>query len=107
MSQPQQIPGQPTNEQPPQNGTVYLIFSILATILCCLPLGIPAIVYAAQIDGKLRAGDIIGATQSAKLAKIWTIVAAASGLLFIILYVLFVFVFAGSMASAILNSQSQ
>lgn len=28
----------------------YLIESILVTLLCCLPLGIPAIVFAAQVN---------------------------------------------------------
>lgn len=32
----------------------YLVFAILATILCCLPAGIPAIVYAAQVNGNCR-----------------------------------------------------
>ena len=32
----------------------YLVFAILSTVLCCLPAGIPAIVYAAQINGKLQ-----------------------------------------------------
>ena len=34
----------------------YLVFAILATVFCCLPTGIPAIVYAAQVNGKLQAG---------------------------------------------------
>ena len=37
--------GQP---QKPINGTTYLIFAIISTLLCCLPLGIVAIVYACQ-----------------------------------------------------------
>src|ERR1700685_693933 len=38
----------------------YLVFAILSTVLCCLPAGIPAIVYAAQVNGRLQAGDIAG-----------------------------------------------
>ena len=47
----------------PPGATVpnYLVFAILATVFCCLPAGIPAIVFAAQVNGKLQAGDLAGA----------------------------------------------
>src|ERR1044071_2155229 len=60
--------------QPPQQGPVvesYLVPSILVTVLCCLPFGIPAIIYAAQVQEKLQRGDIAGAQQSSKNAKTW------------------------------------
>ena len=55
----------------PPGATVpnYLVFAILATIFCCLPTGIPAIVYAAQVNGKLQAGDFAGAQAASKSAK--------------------------------------
>ncbi len=36
----------------PPGATVpnYLVFAILTTVFCCLPTGIPAIVYAAQVN---------------------------------------------------------
>src|SRR5215510_14301811 len=49
----------------------YLVFAILTTVLCCLPAGIPAIIYAAQVNGKLQAGDYVGAQQASKNAKTW------------------------------------
>ena len=49
----------------------YLVFAILSTVLCCLPAGIPAIVYAAQVNGKLQLGDIAGAQAASKNAKMW------------------------------------
>src|ERR1700684_2406129 len=49
----------------------YLVFALLATIFCCIPAGIPAIVYAAQVNGKLQAGDIAGAQAASKNAKMW------------------------------------
>src|SRR6478752_9603334 len=39
----------------------YLWQSIVVTFFCCLPLGIPAIVYAAKVDGLKASGDIQGA----------------------------------------------
>jgi hypothetical protein len=58
----------------------YLVFAILATILCCLPAGIPAIVYAAQVNGKLQAGDIAGAQAASNNAKMWCWISAGAGL---------------------------
>ena len=57
----------------------YLVFAILATVLCCLPAGIPAIVYAAQVNGKLQAGDIAGAQAASRNAKMWCWISAALG----------------------------
>lgn len=41
--------------------STYLTEAILVTLFCCWPLGIVAIVYAAQAKGKLDAGDYAGA----------------------------------------------
>lgn len=45
--------------------------SILVTLCCCMPLGIVAIIYSAQVNGKLAAGDVEGARESAKNAQTW------------------------------------
>ena len=79
------IPPAPTQYIPPaQTPSVvyvpnYLVFAILATVLCCLPAGIPAIVYAAQVNGKLQAGDIAGAQAASKNAKMWCWISAGLG----------------------------
>ncbi|OGP54706.1 MAG: hypothetical protein A2Y65_03275 [Deltaproteobacteria bacterium RBG_13_52_11] len=49
----------------------YLAQAILVTIFCCVPFGIPAIVFAAQVNGKLAAGDYDGAVETSKKAKMW------------------------------------
>jgi len=54
----------------------YLVHSIILTVvsaLFCFPLpfAIAAIVYAAQVNKKLRSRDYAGAVQSSKNAKIW------------------------------------
>ena len=56
----------------------HLIWAIAATIFCCLPAGIVAIVYAAQVNGMLDAGDYRGARRSSRNAKIWAIVSMAA-----------------------------
>ena len=58
----------------------YLVESILCTICCCLPFGIPGIVYAAQVDSKLKTGDVEGAREASKKAKTWTLVAFVTGI---------------------------
>lgn len=67
---------------PPQGATVpnYLVFAILTTVFCCLPTGIPAIIYAAQVNGKLLAGDYAGAQAASKNAKMWCWVSFGIGL---------------------------
>ena len=49
----------------------YLVQAILVTIFCCLPFGIIAIVYAAQVNGKLASGDYAGAVRASGTAKTW------------------------------------
>ena len=64
----------------------YLAQAILATIFCCVPLGIPAIVFAAQVNGKLAAGDYTGAVESSKKAKMWCWISFGAGAGFVIIY---------------------
>lgn len=72
--------------RPPVNGTPYLVFSILATLLCCLPLGIAGIVFASRINTLQRMGDYEGARAAAKKARTFTILSAVLGLVVIIGY---------------------
>ncbi len=58
----------------------YLIQSILCTVFCCWPVGIPAIIYAAQVNTKIAQGDIVGAKNSSKNARMWCWIAFGSGL---------------------------
>jgi hypothetical protein len=90
---PQQPPGQPPYGQPPYGQPLpaggipnYLVPSILVTIFCCLPAGVVAIVFAAQVNSKVSAGDIAGAQQASKNAKTWTIVSLVLGLVAAIIW---------------------
>lgn len=67
----------------------YLVQAILTTICCCVPFGIVAIVYAAQVNSKIQAKDFEGAQNCSRLAKIWSWVAFGCGLVVGILYLLF------------------
>lgn len=62
---------------PPQN---YLVWAILSTVFCCLPLGVASIVFAAQVNSKWNAGDRAGAEDSSRKAKqfaMWSAIAGA------------------------------
>jgi hypothetical protein len=77
----------------------YLVWAILTTILCCLPFGIVSIVYATKVDNLYYAGQYDEALAKAKSAKTWAIVAAASGVLFIVLYLIVVVMLGVGMAA--------
>lgn len=77
----------------------YLIPAILSTVFCCMPVGVVSIIFAAQVNSKIAAGDIAGATEASKKAKMFMFVAIALGALsWLIAIVVWIFVF-GSMAA--------
>ena len=78
----------PQGAAPPTPIQNYLVFAILATVFCCLPAGIPAIVYAAQVNGKLQAGDYAGAQAASSNAKLWCWISLGAGLGVALLYIL-------------------
>jgi hypothetical protein len=65
----------------------HLVPAILCTVFCCLPFGIPAIIFAAQVNAKLAAGDIQGALESSRKAKTWCWVAFWLGLIPILIWI--------------------
>jgi hypothetical protein len=67
----------------------YLVQAILVTLCCCQPFGIVAIVFAAQVNSKLAAGDMYGAQDSSDKAKMWCWWGFGVGAAFYALLVLF------------------
>lgn len=79
------------------NIPTYLWQSIVATLLCCMPFGVVAIVYAAKVDSLLAVGDYVGAQSASDSAKTWVGVSVGIFLLSIVGYfVLVAVVAAGS-----------
>jgi hypothetical protein len=66
----------------------YLVPAILTTLFCCLPAGIASIVFAAQVNTKLAAGDVAGAIESSNKAKTWAWVSFGVGLVVGVIYVI-------------------
>jgi predicted secreted protein len=83
-AQPQygQPVARPTGAPPPN----YLVWAILSTLFCCLPLGIVSIVYAAQVNTKFAAGDVAGAQDSSAKAKQFAIWSAIAGVIVGVIY---------------------
>lgn len=51
----------------------YLLWAILATIFCCMPAGIVAIVFSTQVSSRYFVGDEVGAEKASNRAQIWII----------------------------------
>ncbi len=72
--------------QPPAHVENHLVKAIIVTVLCCLPLGIVAIVYAASVNGKLQAGDYAGAVEAGQKANTWANCGLGVGIAWILIY---------------------
>jgi hypothetical protein len=59
--------------------------SIVVTIFCCWPFGIPAIVNAAKVDGLKARGDYHGAMDAAASAKKWCMISVGLWAVFIVI----------------------
>lgn len=79
----------------------YLVWSILTTLFCCLPLGVVSLINAAKVDSLVAGGDHDAARVASAQAKKFAIWAAATWGVAMSLYVLFFVLLAvlGSAAS--------
>ena len=79
----------------------WLVEAILVVILCgCgMPFGVAGIVFAAQVNSKLAAGDHEGAEKARREAAKWTKIGFWVGLGVAVLYFLCIFLFGLSMFS--------
>lgn len=71
--------------QPPANIENHLAKAIFSTVCCCVPFGIAAIIFAAQVKGKIEQGDIQGAQESADRADLWSNLSIGIGFVLIII----------------------
>ena len=71
-----------TNMQKPDNN---LVWAILATVLCCLPFGIVAIIKSTQVDSFWAAGRYDEAVQAAADARKWCWVSVIVSVVVIVL----------------------
>ena len=68
---------------PPDNN---LVWAILCTVLCCLPLGIVAIIKSTKVKELWAQGDHAGAQKAADDAKKYSLWGAGISVIFLVLY---------------------
>jgi heme/copper-type cytochrome/quinol oxidase subunit 2 len=81
---------------PPPN---YLVWAILTTVLCFLPLGVVSIVFSTQVNSKWAMGDVAGAQVASEKARkfaIWSAITAVILTVIVVFWVIFVVLLAHS-----------
>ena len=76
----------------------YMVPAIIS-IFCCWPLAIPAIIFAAQVNNKAQAGDVAGAQDASKKAKMFSFIAIGLGVLAGLIYVVWIVFIVGLSAA--------
>jgi len=79
-------------DTPPDNN---LVWAILATVLCCLPLGVVSIIKATKVRELWALGDVEGAQKAADDAKKWAIWSALVLIIGVVLYFIIALAFIG------------
>jgi hypothetical protein len=72
------VPPYPAPEREPMPQT-HLVWSVLATVMCCLIPGIVAIVYSTMVSSRYYAGDLEGARRASRMAEYWIIASVVTG----------------------------
>ena len=95
MSQQWMPPPAPTDV--PANVPNYLVPAIIS-LFCCCPLGIASVIFAGQVNGKVASGDIAGAVDASKKAKLFSFISIGLGVALGLVYVIFI-VFLGGLTA--------
>ena len=99
--QPGYGPQQPYGARPPMPAT-YLVWAILATLLCCMPFGIVSIVKASQVSSLYSQGRYQEAVAASEAAKKWAIWSAVAGVVISIIVIVLQIVGIGLLGTAAL-----
>jgi Interferon-induced transmembrane protein len=89
-------PGWPAQREPDN----YLVWAILCTILCCVPLGIVSLVQSSKVSGLWAQGRFAEAQAASDGAKKWAIIGAVVGAVFWVMIVM-LYVFLGILGLAV------
>ena len=84
-----------TESKPPMPPT-QIVWAILTTIFCCLPIGLVSMVKSVQVSSRYVNGDIAGSEAASKSAARWSIAATVIGI--VIWVVIIVLMYKGVIA---------
>ncbi len=73
----------------PNNMVMAIIATVVSIIGCCLPHGLVSLIFAMQVNKKAAAGDIDGATNSAKQAKMFAWISIIVAVVFFVIAMVF------------------
>lgn len=76
----QQPAAQPVAVEQPKCPPTNLVWAILSTILCCLPLGVVAIIYSTKVSQKYQQGDLAAAEHYSEVSAWWCIGSIIGGI---------------------------
>ena len=80
----------------------YLVWSILMTVFCCLPLGIVALIKSTAVDSAYASGNYELANQNSQEAKKWNIISLiVGGVSYLLTIAMYVFIFAAAVGTNI------
>ncbi len=98
---PPQAPRQVAGQAPPLMGKPdsYLVWTVLTTLLCCLPFGIVGIVASVKVDSLWASGQYAEAVEASRKAKMWAQAAGITGGVLLLLYLLYLVIAGLSSAS--------
>ncbi len=81
-------PGGPMPGERPEMPQTYLVWAIIATLCCCLPGGIVALVYSSRVSPLYNSGDYEGARRASERAGLWVIISFVAGIIWAPFYIL-------------------
>ena len=77
----QSLYGDQRNNPTPQMPSNHLVWAIIATICCCIPTGVIAIIYASKVSPAYMRGDYNAALNASSKAELWVIISFVAGLI--------------------------
>jgi hypothetical protein len=80
---------EPSVNQPAIRIESHLVKAIISAVCCCLPLGIAAVVFAAQVGPNLKSKNYEAASEAGKKANLWGNLAIGVGVVMQILWIVF------------------